>query len=381
MTLRPYTYIDTPAKWAQCLEDLRAQPRFAVDLEANSLFAYRERVCLLQVTTPTADYIIDPFAKIDLQPFGDLLADPRIEKIFHACEYDLILMKQEFDWDVVSLFDTMWAARILGYKNMGLANFLLEFYELTVSKKHQKANWGKRPLTESQLEYAQCDTYYLLDLRDRFWEMLEEKDCAEEATEIFSDIAKVRLPDRTFSPDGFWRMKFIREIPAERLGVLRALYVWREGEGKRRDLPVFKVMSDLTIKALTEAVPKNLNELSAIKGVSDRMIAYSGRKLVAVIAQGLQDPVPKRPRRAAHHTTQEIRDRYDRLADWRKRAAQKRGVESDVVMHRETLWEIANQNPASLEDLRQIESLGPVRLNLYGDDLLADMVPASENPD
>jgi ribonuclease D len=322
------------------------------------------------LTTPSADYIVDPFADLDFSPFGALLGDPDVEKIFHASEYDLILMKREFDWDVLNLFDTMWAARILGYRNMGLANFLREFYEITLSKKHQKANWGKRPLTEAQLAYAQRDTHYLLDLRDRFAAMLEEKGCMREAREIFRDVAVVRLPDRSFDPDNFWKVRGARDLPPERLGVLRALYVWRDGEAKRRDQPVFKVMSDSTLSKLAELCPQTVEELERVKGMSPRLISHVGRRLLHVISDGLRAPRPRRPKRTGTRTSSDVRDRFDLLVEWRKRAAQARGVESDVIMHRETLWDIANQNPRSAEDLGNIESLGPVRRELYGEHLL-----------
>src|SRR5688572_19484540 len=146
---------------------LSVQPRIAVDTESNSLHAYRERVCLIQFSIPEVDFVVDPFAvKEDLSSLAPVFADPKIEKIFHAAEYDLICLRRDFGFQFANLFDTMQAARILGYPFVGLDNILLEKFGVRIDKKHQKANWGARPLTSQQIDYARQDTHYLFQLRD-----------------------------------------------------------------------------------------------------------------------------------------------------------------------------------------------------------------------
>ena len=124
MNLPPHQYIQNQSSWQQCVAALRQHASISIDLEANSLYAYQEQVCLIQITIPGQDYIIDPLADLDLSPLGEIIADPAVEKIFHAAEYDLILLTKEFDWKMNNLFDTMWASRILGVKRVGLANIL-----------------------------------------------------------------------------------------------------------------------------------------------------------------------------------------------------------------------------------------------------------------
>ena len=157
-------FVDTPDKLDQMIRALSKQAIIAVDTESNSLYAYQERVCLMQFSSPEKDYLVDPLA-IDASPLGPLFRSPDIEKIFHAAEYDLIMLDHDFGFQVSNLFDTMVAARILGWKAVGLGSILREQFGINVEKKYQRANWGRRPLPDEMLTYAQLDTHYLIPLR------------------------------------------------------------------------------------------------------------------------------------------------------------------------------------------------------------------------
>ena len=136
--LPPHKLITTQSDWQLCLEKLHAEPRLAIDLEANSMYAYREEVCLIQITIPGQDYIIDPLGVRDVTGLGEIIQDPQVEKVFHAAEYDMILLKRQFDWQLHNLFDTMWAARILGYERYGLASMIETVYGIELDKNNKK---------------------------------------------------------------------------------------------------------------------------------------------------------------------------------------------------------------------------------------------------
>ena len=125
---------------------LSAESLLAVDTESNSLYAYREQVCLIQFSTNEQDYLIDPLVLDDLSPLAQLFANPGIEKIFHAAEYDLICLKRDFGFTVNNIFDTMMAARVLGRNAVGLATILEVEFNVHVDKRCQRADWGQRPL-------------------------------------------------------------------------------------------------------------------------------------------------------------------------------------------------------------------------------------------
>ena len=146
---------------------LATHPLVAVDTESNSLHAYRERVCVIQFSTPDADYIVDPIRLRDLSGLGPLFANPDQQKIFHAAEYDIVCLKRDYHFEVRNIFDTMSAARTLGWPKVGLADILATHFDVTMNKKYQRADWKRRPLTPEQLDYARLDTHYLLSLREK----------------------------------------------------------------------------------------------------------------------------------------------------------------------------------------------------------------------
>lgn len=367
--LAPFRYVAGAAAWQACLRELRAAPRLAIDLEANSMFAYRERVCLIQISTAGADYIIDPLAVDNLAGLGDITADPNIEKIFHAAEYDLILMRRDYDWHLNNLFDTMWAARILGYPHMGLANLLEQFFDVRTSKRFQKANWCHRPLSAGELAYAQKDTHYLIGLRDRLAAELETHGHVEEAAEIFLEQSRVRMPDNEFDPDGFWQINGAYDLSPEQQAALRALYLYRDREARRRNAPHFKVISDRTLVELATARPTRLADLSQVYGMSDGQQQRYGRALLQVILDARQAAPPQTPKRPPR-PPDAVLNRFDLLHRWRKARAQARGVESDVIAGRDALWAIAQANPRTPDELEALNVLGPWRLATYGQEIL-----------
>jgi ribonuclease D len=163
---KPPVFITHSAQLDTLLRQLRHHDSVAVDTESDSLYAYREKVCLIQLSIPGADFLIDPLASIDLRPLAPLMAEEKIQKVFHASEYDVMCLRRDFGFAFHNLFDTMWAARILGWKRVGLGDILQEQFNITLDKKWQRHNWGKRPIEPAALAYAQFDTHYLLSLRD-----------------------------------------------------------------------------------------------------------------------------------------------------------------------------------------------------------------------
>lgn len=368
-SLIPFRLITNRDTWSECYHHLQQQPRLAIDLEANSLYAYRERVCLIQISTSTADYIIDPIPDYDLGRLGELLANPQIEKVFHAAEYDLILLKRDYGWQLNNLFDTMWAARILGYTQIGLASLLDQHFGIQMTKRFQKANWCHRPLNDAELAYAQMDTHYLLDLRDRLEAELERQGRTEEATEIFAEQSQVRMPANGFDPDGFWSLNGTHDLTAAQKAALKSLYLFRDQEAKRRNHPPFKVLSDRTLLELAEQMPASQRDLETIHGMSAGQRNRYSRHLLALIAEARQSPAPVQPKRPPR-PPDAVLNRFDRLHRWRKQKAQERGVESDVIMSRDALWSIAQNNPASLEALQSLGVFGPWRYQTYGEEVL-----------
>ncbi len=367
--LPEYQYIETDSTWAACVAELQQVQQFAIDLESNGLFAYREQICLIQISTRDTDYIVDPLSDIDLSPLGDLIANPKIEKILHASEYDLILMKREHDWEIANLFDTMWAARVIGYEKIGLASMLNALYDMQIDKKFQRANWCERPLSDGQLAYAQTDTHYLFQLRDDLEDKLASLGRYDEAIEIFEEQSRVRLPDTDFSAESFWNIQGISDLTPRKKAILRELNILRDKIARSRNRPAFKVFGNRTLIDLASRSPKRIGQLNDISGLRGRNVSRYGQRILDAIERGRKAELPKKPRNKRQ--PEAVSQRYDALHNWRKERARQRGVASDVVMTRETMWDLAEANPDSAETLAQVETFGAVRRKLYGTEVLS----------
>jgi len=367
--LPPHQLITTSQEWQEGLEKLQAEPRLAIDLEANSMHAYREQVCLIQISIPQQDYIIDPLAKLDLSRLGSLIADPAVEKVFHAAEYDLTLVKRQYGWELNNLFDTMWAARILGYPRYGLAHLLKRLYNVRLNKRFQKSNWCKRPLSPAHLTYAQLDTHYLLQLRDQLDSELKAAGRQQEAQEIFKEQTRVKLSDNNFDPEDFWSISGAYDLNRQQQALLRELTIYRDQVAHRRDQPLFKIFSDRTLLELAQAAPNQLEQLRQIHGMSNGQIQRYGQRLLQVIDSGKQAAPPSYPKRSKR-PPEPVSNRYEKLHNWRKSRAQARGVESDVIISRDALWKIAEANPQTIDELAQIDFVGIWRSQLYGEEML-----------
>ena len=362
---QPPAMIASSTRLNALIRILADQPAIAVDTESNSLYAYQERVCLIQFSTPTEDYLVDPLANLDLSPLGEIFAHPDIQKVFHAAEYDVMCLKRDYGFQFHNLFDTMWAARILGWPRVGLGDILTKIFNVKTQKRYQRYNWGRRPLEKKALQYATIDTHYLLPLRALQLETLERGNHLEEAREVFEQIAATEPRTHHFDPDDFWRIKGAYDLTPRQQAILRELYIWRDQAAQRQDRPPFKIVGDTVLLDLARLAPHTERELANVQRMKEYHVRRYGADILRAIVHGESAPPPPFPPRPPRRSNGEIA-RYHTLRAWRKAIAARRGVESDVILSNNTLWEIAKRNPQNMEDLQQIASLGPWKRDTYG---------------
>jgi ribonuclease D len=367
--LPPPIIIASQRELRELARRIQDEPLVAVDTESNSLYAYRERVCLIQFSTRTTDWLVDPLAIDDLSDLAPFFADTRIEKVFHAAEYDVMCMKRDFDFAFNNLFDTMVAARIIGRKAIGLGNMLEEFFGIQVDKRFQRADWSMRPIPPEQLKYAQQDTHYLLALRDILLDLLQQRGYLTEAREVFTLLQDVPSAVHSFDPEGYWRINAARDFTRREMAVLRELYLFRNQLAERQDRPPFKVFSDTTLTNIVKAMPYTLPDLEDVTGLNRGQIARYGNALLRCVQRGHTAPLPPRPERGSRMDPA-TQARYDALHEWRKTRAAQRGVESDVILPKEALLALARTPPHSPEELETIPGLGLWKRNQYGTELL-----------
>ena len=244
--------IDTQEKLSAFLPVVNAAAWLAIDTEADSLHAYPEKVCLIQISTTTGDRLIDPLAEMDINPFLDALVGR--ELIFHAADYDLRLLKKHHAFTPTEIFDTMLAARLLGEKQFGLGALVEKFLGVKLDKGPQKADWAQRPLTPRMLDYARNDTRFLKTLEEKLRAELIAKGRLAWHAESCARLILESSVEPVIDPDDCWRIKGSTYLESPALAVLRELWHWRETEAVAASRPPFFVLSHETMIALSVAV-------------------------------------------------------------------------------------------------------------------------------
>lgn len=368
-SMPPPIWVDTPSGLQALAEALMTESVIAVDTESNSLYAYQEQVCLIQFSTPTQDYLLDSLALTDLSVLAPIFASLDIEKIFHAAEYDLICLHRDFGFTFASLFDTMWAARLLGYKAVGLGALLQRHFGVEPDKRYQRANWGRRPLSPEQLTYAQLDTHYLIPLRNQMQEALKKAGMWELAKEDFDRFCRLNHTNGERNNIPCWqRIKNARKLTPRQAAILQELCAFREKVARRQNRPRFKVIGDKTLLQLAQTAPQDWNALHNSGALSRKQIERYGRSILRAIQRGV------RARELYAPSTPRPSDAYlflmDAMHSWRKETARRLGVESDVVLPRNIMQRIVAQEPHTLPELAQVMEDTPWRFEHFGAEIL-----------
>jgi ribonuclease D len=336
-----------------------------VDTESNSLHAYREQVCLIQFSTSRKDYLLDPLELSDLSSLALLFSDPGIEKIFHAVEYDIICLKRDFGFEVVNIFDTMQSARILGYPQFGLDSLLALKFGLKVDKRYQKADWAFRPLSPEMLNYARLDTHYLLSLRDMLQVELEATGLWDLAREEFIRLAKLNGNSRVDLP-AWQKVSGKQNLTDRQLTILKALCDWRDDTARGLSRPPFKVVDDRRLISLASSSPERLDDLS--QALTDYQRRRFGNEILHAVKQGLNARLVNRPRPIRPKQIYLVR--ANSLSQWRKSAAGKMHLESDIILPKAWMHTIAEKAPRTREELAPLMPDSPWRVEKFGDEIL-----------
>lgn len=362
----PPIWVNTKQSLQIMLEDIASQNRVGVDTESNSLHAYREQVCLLQFSTSKADYLVDPLALNDLSPLAPIFANKDIEKIFHAAEYDLICLRRDFGFNFATIFDTMHASRVLGYTAVGLDKLLGEKFNIPMDKKHQKANWGTRPLPKEQIQYAMLDTHYLFALRDVLEKELIEKSMLGFAMEDFKracvEVHKTRSNGETWE-----RFSGRKDLSLRQLTILSQLCKWREKEAERLNRPPYKVVIDDVFIALVKNLPEKKVDLSAA-GLSEKQIRLWGDAILKAIRQGAESPLVERKQVPVKQDA--VLRRLEKIKAWRKKIGLELKVESDIILPKSYLAVLSENPPKSFDELSVLMKDSPARFEKFGSQIL-----------
>jgi ribonuclease D len=343
-----------------------------VDLEADSMYHYFEKVCLLQIATESTSYVIDPLALRDLSVLDPVFSNPCIRKIFHGADYDIRSLYRDFRIEVENLFDTQLACKFLGLRETGLEALVRNRFQVELNKKFQRADWSQRPLSPEMVEYAAMDGRYLIPLARMLEEELEAKGRLSWVEEECRILSKVRFQSPNAAPL-YLRVKGASLLDRRSLAVLEALLQFRETQAQKSDLPPFKILGNEPLLALAMKKPSSLEELETGKVLSRRQIDKYGTHLLDEIRQALAIPdhdLPAYPRQARPNLSSAVRQRIKALKTWRDMRAKSLDIESGTLLNNSLIDDLALKHPRSMKEMEEVPGLKKWQLDAFGPEIL-----------
>lgn len=362
--------ITTDQRLAEVAQLLSQQTEIAVDLEMDSLHHYREKVCLVQISTRQQSWLIDPLALTSLAPLAAPLSNPEIVIVMHGSDYDIRSLHRDYGIEVSNLFDTMIAARFLGIAEFGLAALLKARFGLELDKKYQKADWSKRPLSREMCAYATADTSDLLPLYDQFREELKNKNRLEWLEEEGRVVCQARVTEK----DGplFLYCKGAGKLRGHSLAILEELLQMRDRQSELLDRPPFKVLSADTLIDIAENRPQTLHELSLFKGMTSGQLQRHGAGILSAVERGMATPensLPRFPRTAKKEVQELAKERLKNLKAWREKHSHELKLDPGVLAPNWLLEAVADTESAAKEELDAIPGMREWQKRHFGEEL------------
>lgn len=365
-------FVDKQPDLDRVMSRVGAQTRIAVDTEADSLHSYFDKVCLIQMSIPDEDIIVDPLTQLDLAKFGETLANRDIIKVLHGADYDLRILHRDFGFTISNLIDTSVCAQLLGYEAIGLAALLERHFGLKLDKSHQRADWAMRPLPPQMLEYAVTDTHYLIALAEKLREELTALGRWEWALEEFERLENVRFTEKDESDEAFRRLKGISTFDRRSLAVARALHGWRDELARSADRPPFKIIGNDAIIEVAKTKAATTEAIAALKSVSQYHFKRYGRDIARLAREALaldENDLPMKGESKPWQRDKQIEARTNKLKTVRDRVAKELKVDPSVLAPRHVLSAIATAGTLDVPAMRQWQK------KVLGDELVAALEP------
>jgi len=332
MTAPSPVLIEGDKAWRPVADALPGCDRLAVDMEADGFHRYPEQVSLIQLGVPGGRiWLIDPLSCADLNELGAVLSDPTVEKVFHSADFDLRSLDRDFGFHIAGLYDTSIAAQFVGSARTGLANVLEEHLGVTLdkSKRLQRNDWSRRPLSDAALIYAAADVEHLFVLADTLKERLHELGRSAWVAEECRRLESVRYR-RPCPPDmAFLNVSGARSLSDAERSVLRELVVFREAEARRTGRPPYRLLSDKALMVLAERPNATVRHLD---GVNRQWLSGAEARLRSALDRGRSaDPVPWPRHGPGVEWSHDARDRLRALKRWRTAEADRLSLDPGIV--------------------------------------------------
>jgi len=354
-----FKIIETEKNLKEMVPELEKSDAVSVDLEADSMFNFREKVCLIQMATCDTALIIDTLKIGDLSPLKTVFLNKGIQKIFHGADYDIRSLFRDFGIEVNNLFDTELACRFLGIHETGLNSVLKERFHVEVDKRFQRKDWSIRPLPREMVEYAARDVVYLEPLARILQEELRGKGRLDWVVEECDLLSEVRSADSENGPL-FIKFKGAGRLDPRSLAVLEELLKFRLKAAEKKNKPVFKIVSNSSLLVVSKEKPATHDRLQGIRAFSQKQIHMYGDGIIAAVNRGLNIPekkLPVYPRRRLPVLKPEIPGRVRAIKKWRDGVAEELKINPAMLFNRALMTAIAVQKPADMKHLEKVEGI------------------------
>jgi ribonuclease D len=364
--------ITTQAELEKTAGRFESETAVAVDLEADSMYHFKERVCLVQIATKTLSVMVDPLTIEDLSPLKPLFSNAGILKVFHGADYDIRSLYRDFNISINNLFDTELASRFLGLKESGLQAVLKIFFNVDIDKKYQKKDWSKRPLPKEMAAYASKDVMYLLPLAEILIHRLKDIGRLDWVREECDDMVKVR-PDLTEAGPLFLKFKGAGRLKSRSLAVLEALLQFRKQVAEEKNKPLFKIIGNDSMIRIATARPVSLRRLKHINSLSNRQMSMYGNDLIQAVDSALKIPEHELPvylSRKAPVLPSGAPRRIKALKTWRASRARTLKIQPGMLCNNALITAVAVNNPVDENALEAVAGMKQWQKRVFGREIV-----------
>lgn len=373
-----YKIIENDSDLENLAEKLEKEKIIAVDLEADSMFHFKEKVCLIQIATKKESLIIDPLKINDLSPVKPLFFNPVIKKIFHGADYDVRSLHRDFDIEINNIFDTQLASMFLGINKTGLDCVLQSRFKVSVNKKYQRKDWSQRPLPVEMIEYAAMDTKYLIDLAEILEQELKTQNRLFWVNEECEHLSKVRYSSNNNNPL-YLKTKGFGKLDHSTLSVFETLLRFRVKIAKKKDKPLFKVLSTNCLKKISIEKPSCIKDLKAMKILGNKQIQMYGDAIINLIKYAIAKPeknlVQYNPKSSSKISAPDPKI-VKALKEWRDKKAKKIKIAPGLLCNNALINAIATEKPKSIDSFAKVKDIKKWRVNTFGEEMLLQIKQA-----
>ncbi|AUW41744.1 ribonuclease D [Rhizobium leguminosarum] len=359
--------IETTADLAAACKELAKSDFITIDTEFLRETTFWPELCLIQMASPTTEVLVDPLAKgIDLAPFFELMADPKVLKVFHAARQDIEIIFNRGNLIPHPIFDTQVAAMVCGFgDSVSYDQLVSRIKNVHIDKSSRFTDWSRRPLSDKQLDYALADVTHL---RDVYLSLKAELD-REGRSSWLSEEMDILESRETYDmhPDDAWQRLKMRLRKPQELAILKYVAAWREREARARNVPRSRVLKDDAIYEIAQQQPKDTEALGRLRTIPKGWErSTSGAAVIEAVNTALALPkadMPHAPRQA--QAPEGAAAAVELLKVLLKLISEKHGVAPKVIANSEDLDRIAAEGEKA-----EVAALHGWRRDLFGEPAL-----------